>query len=197
MGCEPNREAIVSARRFAGLIAFLVVFVELVLSVVLPMRAYALPAFGKPAPLNPWATTDTTEPFSGTGDSGPALATDGLGTLITIWSTQEDVTGTIGTDRDVVSMRSLDNGHTWTTPVVVNDDASTDGTITNSVGGLGTDGAGSGSAPGEGGAPTLAGQRTAGLAGGHPLYFTPRVELARWRRIRPACGSLCGKRRTR
>lgn len=60
----------------------------------------------------------------------PHIATDGTGTWIVTWTSNEDflsLSGLLGVDDDILSSRSLDNGATWSTPIVVNtDDAALD-----------------------------------------------------------------------
>ncbi len=88
-----------------------------------------------PAPLNTNATSD-----SGS-DRFPQLATDTVGHWVTVWSSEDDLGGTIGTDTDILFALSTDGGGSWTPPAPLNTDASTD------IGGDGraqvtTDGAG-------------------------------------------------------
>ncbi|HUN80001.1 MAG TPA: exo-alpha-sialidase [Phycisphaerae bacterium] len=74
-----------------------------------------------PAPLN-------TNAGSGSGfDADPRIATDGHGIWIVVWESNENLGGTIGTDRDIFFSRSTDNGQTWTPQAVLNSDAPTDG----------------------------------------------------------------------
>lgn len=65
--------------------------------------------------------------LSDTGsDLRPAVATDGFGTWILSWDSDEDLGGAIGTDRDIVFARSLDNGATWTAPQAASPTAASD-----------------------------------------------------------------------
>lgn len=73
-----------------------------------------------PAPLNTNAATD-----SGT-DGSPSIATDGLGNWIAIWWSNDTLSGTIGSDRDVLFARSTDDGATWSAPQALNSNAATD-----------------------------------------------------------------------
>jgi hypothetical protein len=74
-----------------------------------------------PAPLNSNAATD-----SGS-DQQVALATGGNGVWIAVWSSNENLGGTIGTDRDLLYARSTDHGVTWSAPAPLNSNAATDG----------------------------------------------------------------------
>ena len=73
-----------------------------------------------PEPLNTNAASDTGLDF-------PArINTDGLGNWVAVWSSSEDLGGTIGYDRDILLARSTDNGETWTAPAPLNNDAAFD-----------------------------------------------------------------------
>ena len=69
-----------------------------------------------PVPVNSRASMDF-----GT-DSKPSVATDGAGNWITVWQSN-DSASTLGTDADIFSSRSGDNGANWSTFVPVNDAA--------------------------------------------------------------------------
>jgi len=73
-----------------------------------------------PAPLNGNAATD-----SGT-DGYPELITDGLGTWVVVWLSDDDLGRTIGTDYDILFARSVDAGSTWTMPAPLSGTAVTD-----------------------------------------------------------------------
>ncbi len=73
-----------------------------------------------PAALNNNAGTDSGD------DSYPQLATDGAGNWVAIWQSTDDFGG-IGTDADILTARSTDNGATWTAPAVLNTNAAVDG----------------------------------------------------------------------
>jgi Neuraminidase (sialidase) len=73
-----------------------------------------------PAALNTNAAVD-----SG-WDDGVELATDGAGTWIAAWDSDDPLGGTIGTDRDLLFARSTDNGVTWTPPAALNTNAAVD-----------------------------------------------------------------------
>jgi Neuraminidase (sialidase) len=60
-------------------------------------------------------------------DTRPYLATDSNGIWLAAWqSTEDNISGSIGTDNDILVARSDDNGTTWTTAQVLNGTASTD-----------------------------------------------------------------------
>jgi len=77
-------------------------------------------AWSYPAPLNTNAATD-----SG-GDYQPEVTTDGGGNWVAVWESDDDLGGTIGTDRDILVARSTNNGATWTPPAALNSNAATD-----------------------------------------------------------------------
>jgi Neuraminidase (sialidase) len=56
----------------------------------------------------------------------PQVATDGLGNWIAVWSSPENLGGTIGTDWDIFVSRSSDSGATWSAPETLNTNASSD-----------------------------------------------------------------------
>ncbi len=69
------------------------------------------------------------------GDTGadfrPSVATDGNGSWVAVWESNEDLNGA-GTDRDILSARSNDGGVTWTAPQAVDSQATSDtGSDTN------------------------------------------------------------------
>ena len=67
-----------------------------------------------PAALNTNAAADA-------GDDGlPAVATDGAGTWVTVWHSDDTLGNTVGADLDILTATSLDNGATWTAPLAVN-----------------------------------------------------------------------------
>lgn len=74
---------------------------------------------------NPPALLNT----NGTSDSGadfsPYVATDGAGTWVAVWYSNEDLNGTAGVDEDIFVARSVDNGVSWTAPALLN----TNGTL--------------------------------------------------------------------
>ena len=60
-------------------------------------------------------------------DADSEIATDGAGNWVIVWTTFEDIGGTIGTDRDIAFARSADGGATWSTPAALLPEAATDG----------------------------------------------------------------------
>jgi cysteine-rich repeat protein len=60
------------------------------------------------------------------GDSNPRIATDRTGNWMAVWSSTEDLGGTIGSDYDVFFALSADNGATWSPLDAVNNDAGAD-----------------------------------------------------------------------
>ncbi len=64
------------------------------------------------------------------GDSGndavPQVTTDNVGNWIAVWSSMENLGGTIGTDYDIFVAHSTDNGATWTAPATLNTNAGGD-----------------------------------------------------------------------
>ncbi len=76
--------------------------------------------WSSPAALCPWASTDTEE------DDPPSITTDRKGTWVVVWTTPNSPEGIAGSDYDVLSSRSVDNGITWSAPGHVNTDGATD-----------------------------------------------------------------------
>jgi hypothetical protein len=74
-----------------------------------------------PAVLNPNAAAD-----SGS-DWDPQVATDGGGNWVAVWDSNEANVGSgIGTDKDILVVRSTDGGANWTGPAALNTNAATD-----------------------------------------------------------------------
>jgi len=59
-------------------------------------------------------------------DDAPQVTTDGGGNWVTVWMSDENLGGTIGTDDDILVARSTDNGATWTAPTALNANAASD-----------------------------------------------------------------------
>ena len=87
---------------------------------VLASRGTPAYAWSDPAALNTNAATDSGH------DRRSEPATDGAGNWVTVWESDENLGGTIGTDYDILVSRSADNGATWTGPVALNTNAATD-----------------------------------------------------------------------
>jgi hypothetical protein len=73
-----------------------------------------------PAALNANASTDRGD------DEDPQVATDGLGTLVAVWDSNDSLGDTIGWDWDILVARSTDDGVTWTAPAALNTNAAID-----------------------------------------------------------------------
>jgi hypothetical protein len=74
-----------------------------------------------PEPLNTNAASDTGP------DNVPELTTDGAGTWVAVWYSEDSLGDTIGTDGDILVARSTDGGVTWTPPAALNTNAASDG----------------------------------------------------------------------
>ena len=61
--------------------------------------------------------------------SAPDLATGPGGTWIAVWDCKNGLSGTLGTDADILVSRSTDNGTTWSEPQPVNSDAAVDARV--------------------------------------------------------------------
>jgi cysteine-rich repeat protein len=78
-----------------------------------------------PTPLNTNAAADTGDDggldaaFIGFLPESPHLATDGAGTWIAVWESNDSLGGTIGTDVNLLFARSTDGGLTWSAPAAV------------------------------------------------------------------------------
>jgi len=59
-------------------------------------------------------------------DLRPGIASDGAGNWVAVWNSDENLGGTIGTDLDILSVRSTDGGVTWSAPIALNSSAATD-----------------------------------------------------------------------
>ena len=72
-----------------------------------------------PAPLDAGAAVDTGE------DTDPAIASDGAGIWVAVWSSTEPLAGS-GIDADIVFARSADDGLTWSSPAPLDTGAAAD-----------------------------------------------------------------------
>ena len=72
-----------------------------------------------PQPLNSNSATDIGN------DTNPQIATDGTGTWVAVWHSNEPVGGS-GTDFDILTARSTDGGATWSAPAVLGVEATSD-----------------------------------------------------------------------
>ncbi|MCK4657982.1 MAG: hypothetical protein KAV82_00535 [Phycisphaerae bacterium] len=59
-------------------------------------------------------------------DQCPQVTTDGNGRWVAVWTSDDDLGGTIGTDQDLLFAVSTDDGANWTTPEPLNGNATTD-----------------------------------------------------------------------
>ncbi|MBI4559301.1 MAG: carboxypeptidase regulatory-like domain-containing protein [Candidatus Hydrogenedentes bacterium] len=76
--------------------------------------------WSSPAPLNTNAAGDAGD------DTDARVATDGSGVWLVIWTSGDNLGGTIGTDSDILFARSADNGANWSAPAPLNTNAATD-----------------------------------------------------------------------
>lgn len=76
--------------------------------------------WSSPAPANTNAGADTAR------DSDADIATDGKGNWVVIWTSNNSLGNTIGTDRDILYARSIDTGANWSSPLPLNSTAATD-----------------------------------------------------------------------
>jgi hypothetical protein len=60
------------------------------------------------------------------GDYRPQVVTDGTGSWMVVWESDDSLGGTIGTDTDILVSRSSDGGVTWTAPAALNTNAASD-----------------------------------------------------------------------
>jgi Neuraminidase (sialidase) len=73
-----------------------------------------------PAALNSNASSDIGR------DYYPAVNTDRAGSWMVAWESNENLSGVIGTDEDILVARSSDNGATWSPPAALNSNAASD-----------------------------------------------------------------------
>ncbi|HOZ47073.1 MAG TPA: hypothetical protein PLO37_17455 [Candidatus Hydrogenedentes bacterium] len=73
-----------------------------------------------PQPVNHYATTDTSY------DAYPKVTTDAQGHWLAIWTSDDTLGDTIGSDTDVMGATSSDNGYSWSNAFAVNTNAATD-----------------------------------------------------------------------
>lgn len=90
-----------------------------------------------PMPLNPTAASDSAE-----GDFGVRTASDGGGNWVAAFQSTNDLDGSIGADRDVLVSTSSDNGLTWSSLSVLEAGMAADGSSSDSVQFVETDGSG-------------------------------------------------------
>jgi hypothetical protein len=73
-----------------------------------------------PVALNTNATSDSGDDF------WPQVTTDGKGSWVAVWDSQDSLGGTIGGDSDILVARSTDEGASWTAPAALNSNATSD-----------------------------------------------------------------------
>jgi uncharacterized delta-60 repeat protein len=59
-------------------------------------------------------------------DDNPELTSDGAGNWVAVWSSDDTLGGTAGSDRDILVSRSTNNGANWTSPSALNSNAASD-----------------------------------------------------------------------
>ena len=95
----------------------------LAVAMLFAMAAATCPAalvFEAPLVLNGNAADDTSS------DTWPETAGGGNGTWVTVWTSTENLGGSIGADGDIFFARSVDNGRSWSGPAVLNSNAADD-----------------------------------------------------------------------
>jgi hypothetical protein len=75
------------------------------------------------------AALNTNAASDAAGDFQPQLATDGAGSWVAVWTSNDTLGGTIGSDGDILLARSTDAGATWTAPAALNSNADSDSGI--------------------------------------------------------------------
>jgi hypothetical protein len=82
-----------------------------------------------PAALNTTATDDFGDEDEGIAPSqdwNPQVTSDGAGSLVAVWVSDNPLDDTIGLDWDILAARSTDDGATWTAPAALNTNATSD-----------------------------------------------------------------------
>jgi len=59
-------------------------------------------------------------------DAWPDIATDEFGSWVVTWESNDNLGGSLGTDRDILFARSTDNGAVWSPPAALNSNAASD-----------------------------------------------------------------------
>jgi predicted neuraminidase len=93
-----------------------------------------------PAALNTNAASDSGDDFAWIA-FGPQVTTDGQGSWVAVWHSDDSLGGTLSAYRDIFFSRSSDAGATWTAPAALNSNAAMDSGNDNSPQ-VTTDGAG-------------------------------------------------------
>jgi hypothetical protein len=100
-------------------------FSILVVTVSAGMLGVSTPAFAALGFLPPSALNSNAGSDSGP-DWFPAIASDGLGRWIAVWNSTDTLGGTVGTNADIFVSSSLNNGATWSAPIALNSNATSD-----------------------------------------------------------------------
>jgi hypothetical protein len=74
----------------------------------------------EPVALSAYSETDSTDEFE------PRIATDGTGKYVVLWQSSDDLNGSIGNDSDILMVRSIDDGASWSPVALFNADADAD-----------------------------------------------------------------------
>src|SRR5262245_61502166 len=85
-----------------------------ILLLVLGVGQVGAQIFGPVSALNSNAAIDSGD------DGGAQLAGDGNGTWVAVWSSNDSLGGTTGTDYDIHFTRSTDGGLTWAAAAALN-----------------------------------------------------------------------------
>ncbi|HYC01081.1 MAG TPA: sialidase family protein [Candidatus Limnocylindrales bacterium] len=102
--------------------------VAALLGLLLPAsQALALISFGAPGALNSTAAADSDDQANEDVDAQPDVASDGIATWVSVWSSDNSLGGTIGADSDILFARSADDGATWSSASALFSGAATDG----------------------------------------------------------------------
>jgi len=72
-----------------------------------------------------WSATPISGIFSA-AQSRARIATDGIGGWVATWSSHDDPDGSLGIDADVLIARSADDGERWSSPSILNSNATSD-----------------------------------------------------------------------
>jgi len=102
--------------------------------------SHAVISFGAPRPLNSTAATDSDIPDADDVDREASLATDGAGTWVAVWSSDNPLGGTLGADFDLLYSRSTDNGATWSAAAALYATAASDGSAADTEPAISYDG---------------------------------------------------------
>jgi len=79
-----------------------------------------------PVSFGPVGVLNTNAGSDSGSDSNPQVTIDGRGNWITVWRSNENLGGTIGTDADIFVSRSTNEGTSWTPPAPLNTNAWSD-----------------------------------------------------------------------